>query len=89
MLDLKSWGAMIKCIWLLSNTNTRSFPGADIGSDHDFVLTITKLKLKSKCFTKSPRVRFDPEKLKDPKIVQVFQDKLGGMFEALCVLDRN
>ena len=29
------------------------------------------LKLKTKCFMKSPRVRFDPEKLKDPNIAGV------------------
>ena len=49
----------------INKANTRSFPGADIGSDHDLVLTTIKLKPKTKRFTKSPRKRF--EKLKDPK----------------------
>ncbi|KAH3694626.1 hypothetical protein DPMN_082066 [Dreissena polymorpha] len=33
---------------------TRTFPGADIGSYHDLVLTTIKLMLKSKRITKNP-----------------------------------
>ena len=54
------------------NEANRSFPGADIGSDLDLVLSIIKLKLKTKRSTKNPRIRFDLEKLKDPKIAEVF-----------------
>ena len=35
------------------NANTRSFPDADICSDHDIVLTNIKLKLKTKRFRRS------------------------------------
>ena len=45
----------------------------------------TKLKLKTKRFTKSPRIRFHLEKLKDPKISEEFQAKVGGKFAALSV----
>ena len=71
----------------INKANTRPIPGADIGSDHDLVLTNIKLKLKTKRFTKSPCIRFDLEKLKDPKIAEVFQAKIGGKCAALCVLD--
>ena len=64
-----------------------SFPGANNGSDHDLVLTTIKLKLKTKRFMKSPGIRFDLEKLKDPKIAEALQAKVGGKFAALCVLD--
>ena len=47
------------------------------------------MKLKTKRFTKSTRIRFDLEKLKDPKIVEVFQAKIGGKFAALCVSDSD
>ena len=60
--------------------------GADIGSDRDLVLKTIKLKLKTKHFTKSPGIRFYLEKLKDPKIAEVFQAKVGGKFAAFCVL---
>ena len=73
----------------INKANTGSFLGADIGSDHDLVLTTSKLKLKTKRFTKSPRIRFDLEKIKNPKIVEMFQDKVDGRFAALCVLDNN
>ena len=53
------------------------------------MLTTIKVKLKSKSLTKSPRIRFDLENLKDPKKVEVFKAKVGGKFAALCVLDRN
>ena len=56
----------------INQARTRSFPGADIGSDLDLVLSVIKLKLKTKRSTKNPRIRFDLEKLKDPKIAEVF-----------------
>ena len=37
----------------MSKANTRSFPGADDGNDHDLMLTTIKLKLKTKHFMKS------------------------------------
>ena len=53
------------------------------------MLTTIKLKLKRKCFTKSPRIRFDMEKLKDPKIAEVFQPKVGAKFATLRVIDSD
>ena len=60
-----------------------------LAATFDLLLTIIKLKLKTKRFTKIPRIRFDLKKLKDPKIAEVFQAKVGGKFAALCVLDSN
>ena len=74
---------------MINKENTRSFPGTDIGSDHDLVFTTIKLKLQTKRFRKSPRIRFDLEKLKDPKIVGVFQARVNGKFAAICVLDSD
>ena len=47
------------------------------------MLTTIKLKLRTKRFTKSPRMRFVLEKLKDPKIAEVFQSKAGREFAVL------
>ena len=69
--------------------NTRSFPLADIGSNHDLVLTTTELKLKTRCFTKSPHIQVDLEKLKGLKTAGVFLVKIGGKFTALCILKSN
>ena len=73
----------------INKANTRSFPGAGIGSDHDLVLTAIKLKLKTKCFKKSPHIRFEQEKLKDMKIMEVFQARVGGKFAAHCIFESN
>ena len=51
------------------------------------MLTTIKLKLKTKRFTKSPHNRFAMEKLKEPKIAEVFQVKIGGKIAVFCVLD--
>ena len=51
------------------------------------MLTTIKLKLKTKRFTNSPCKQF--EKLKDPKIAEVFQSEVGGKFAALCILDSD
>lgn len=73
----------------INKAKTRAFPGADVGSDHDLVLTRLKLKLKIKRSQKSPRIRFDLEKLKDPKIAEVFQAQVGGKFAALSTADSD
>ena len=71
----------------INQTNTRSFPGANIGIDHDLVLTTIELKPKTRCFKKSPRVRFVVEKLKHPEIAEVFLAKIDGKFADLYVFD--
>ena len=73
----------------INQANSRSFPGADIGSDHDLVLTTIKLKLKTKRFTKSSCIRFDMEKLEDPKITKMSQAKVVGKIAAGCDLGRD
>ena len=47
------------------------------------------MKLNTKRFTKSSRIRFNLEKLKDPKIAEVFQAKVGGTSAIVCVLDSD
>ena len=52
-------------------------------------LQLFKLKLKTKCFTKSPRIRLNLEKRKDSKIVEVFQAKISLKFAAISVLSND
>ena len=57
-------------------TSTRTYPGADIGSDHDLVLC--NLKLKS-CIRKraiTNRIRFDLDKLENATTVNDYKVKL-------------
>ena len=63
----------------------RSFPGADIGSDHHLVMTF-RVRLEN---TKKPslsRLRFDLEKLRDPDMAGTFQATIGGKFAPLINL---
>ena len=68
---------------------TRSFPGADIGSDHELVMMTFKLHLKRAKKQCNTRIRFDLEKLKDPEVAEIFQAKIGGKFAALSILDTD
>ena len=65
---------------------TRSFPGADIGSDHDLVMMTFRVRLKK---TKKPiqsRLRFDLDKLRNPDMAGTFQATIGGKFAPLINL---
>ena len=71
----------------INKAKTRTYPGADMGSDHDLVMMVMKLKLKRKYHAANPRIRFDLEKLADPEVATVFKAQLGGRFAALNLLD--
>ena len=73
----------------INRAKTRTYPGADIGSDHDLVLLNMKLRLKKKPNTSNPRIKFNLERLRDPAIAEIFQAQLGGRFAALNVLDTD
>ena len=68
---------------------TRSFPGADIGSDHDLVMMTFKLHLKKVSKQGHAGIRFDLEKLKDPEVVETFKAMIGGKFAPLTLLDAD
>ena len=52
-------------------TSIRTYPGADINSDHDLVLCNIKLKLSIKKRTKGNRIRFNLEKLITNKLSHI------------------
>ena len=68
---------------------TRSFPGADIGSDHELVMMTFKLHLKRVKKVGHTRIKFDLEKLKDPEVAEAFHAMIGGKFAALTILDAD
>ena len=68
---------------------TRSFPGADIGSDHDLVMMTFRLRLTKTKKQGPTRIKFDLEKLKDPEISEAFQAMIGGKFAPLTALDQD
>ena len=71
----------------VKGSRTRSFPGADIGSDHELVMMTMKIKLKHSSKNRNTRVRYDLEKLKDEHILDIFQAQIGGRFAPLLLLN--
>ena len=68
---------------------TRSFPGADIGSDHDLVMMTFRVRLKTSRKPNQSRLRFDLEKLRDPDVACTFQSTIGGKFAPLVGLSEE
>ena len=73
----------------LNVARTRSFPGADIGSDHDLLMMTLRLRLKRISKPKNTRLKFDLEKLKDPNVLEIFQAMIGGMFAPLTTTSND
>ena len=71
----------------INKARTRTYPGADVGSDHDLVMMVVKLKLRRQKQPENTRIKFDLDKLRDPQVAAVFQAQLGGKFAALNLLD--
>ena len=67
----------------------RSFPGANMGSDHELVMMTFKLRLQRVNNQGSIRIRFSLEKLKDPNITEIFQATIGGKFAPLLALENQ
>ena len=51
----------------IKRTQTRSFPGADVGSDHAIIMMNFRLRLNKIRILMNTRIKFDLEKLKDPR----------------------
>ena len=65
-------------------TKTRSFSGADTGSDH--VMMTFRLRLQRMKNQGNMRIRFSLEKLKDRNIAEIFRATIGGKFAQLLAL---
>ena len=68
---------------------TRSFPGADMGSDHELVMMNFNVRLKKLKKNESVRIKFDLDKLKDPEVVKIFQASIGGRFAPLMMIEQD
>ena len=68
---------------------TRSFPWADIGSDHDLLMMTFRLLLKKISKPKHTRLKFDLEKLKDPSVLETLQAMIGGKFAPLTIMSNK
>ena len=81
---------MRKCFRLGVNiARTRSFPGADIGSDHDLMMMTFRLRLKKNQQARTHKTQFDLEKLKDPNVLETFQAVIVGRFAPLTIMSNE
>ena len=69
---------------VVNTHRTRSFPGADIGSDHDFRVRLKKARKPNQL-----RLKFDLEKLRNPDVACTFQAMIGGNFAPLTGLSEE
>ena len=70
----------------VNNYRTRSFPVADIGSEHDMVMITFQVHLKKVRKPNQPRLRFDLEKLRDPDVACTSQATICRKFTLLIGL---
>ena len=79
-----------KCLRLgVNSARTRSFRGADIGSDHDLLMMTFHPGLKRISRQKHTRLKSDLEKLKDPNVLETFQAMIGGKFAPLTIINNE
>ena len=71
----------------INRAKTRTFSGADIGSDHDLVMMNFRIHLKKKLCEKSKRTKYNLERLKDPNVAEEFEARIGGKFAPLLTLE--
>ncbi|XP_072021447.1 uncharacterized protein [Amphiura filiformis] len=76
---------LIRQKWKTSVTSSRSFPSADIGSDHQLVLANIKLKLRSRG-KQSKIKKFDVSKRYLQQTYSDYQVTIGGKFNPLIEL---
>ena len=67
-------------------TRTRTYPGADVGSDHDMVMMTFQTRFKNSRKPIQPRIRFHLEKLNDTPVMSAFQAIIGSRFAPLATL---
>ena len=60
----------------IKTAKTRSFPGADVGSDHELVMMTLKLRLNTAKKNSNIRDKFNLEKLKSPEVANAFRSKV-------------
>ena len=70
----------------VNSAGTQSFPGADIGSDHNLLMMTFYLRLKRISKPKHTRLKFDLQMLKDPNVLETFQAMIGGKFAPLTIM---
>ena len=71
----------------VNTARTRSFPGADIGSDNDLLMMIFHFRLKRTSKPKHTRLKLDLGKLKDSNVLETFHGMIGEKFAPLTIMN--
>ena len=71
----------------VNSARIRSFPEADIGSDHDLLMMTFHLRQKRISKPKQTKLKFDLDKLKDPNVLETFLAMIGGKFAPLTIMN--
>ena len=71
----------------IKHSSTKTYPGADIKSDHDLVLCNIKLKLKSNRTPQSKRIRFNLSKFMDTHTSKLYRDELNMQLGKINISD--
>ncbi|XP_078381473.1 uncharacterized protein LOC144664241 [Oculina patagonica] len=69
--------------------DTRTYRGADVGSDHNLVISKVKLRLNSTGKKQEGTIRYEKSKLRAPEVRQQFQLELRNRFSILQTTDQN
>ena len=69
----------------IKTARTRTLPCADVGSDHDMVMTF-QTRLNNSRKPTQPRITFHLEKLNDPTVMSAFRATIGSRFAPLATL---
>ncbi len=69
--------------WRSSLQNLHVMRGADVGSNHDLLMTKVRLRIAKVRKGESGRVRFEVSKLKDLEVRNAFKLALNNRFEGL------
>ena len=85
---------MRKFFWSgVNSARTRSFPGADTGSDHDLLMMTFNFAWKESASQKNQQaktgLKIDLEKLKDPNVLETFQAMIGRKFAPLTIMSNE
>ena len=73
----------------VNGARTRSFLGADTGSDHDLLMMTLHPHLIKIRKPKHTRLKFDFENLKDPYVLETIQAMIGGQFTPLTNMNNK
>ena len=68
---------------------TRSFPGANIGSDHDLLRMTFHLRLIRISKPKHTSLKFDLENLKGSNVLETFKAMIGRRFAPLIIMSND